>query len=433
MFARLVRESFLRNPKRKSLTAAALMVGMAVTTATLTVALDVGDRMAREFRSLGANLMITPQSDTLPVNIGGVDYRPVDEGAYLNQADLGKLKMIFWRHNILGITPFLDVPAEIQGSQPIRTTLIGTWYEHSLPVPDGTTFKTGLSVTHPWWKVQGRWFESGAKECVVGTSLAASYPGGMRPGMTISLAARDSTSPGAAQAIPLLVTGIASTGGAEDKAVLAPLSVAQDLSGHPGKVRQVFVSALTKPEDSLAGRDPKTLTATEYDQWFCSPYISSIQFQIKQSLPGTDVRAIRRVADTEGRILSRISTLLWIVTLAALTAAGLAVASTAATAILRRRAEIGIMKAIGGTNGMVSSIFLVEQMILATLGGAIGYFIGTGLARILGKSVFGVPATPRLILLPIVLGLAALVAVVGSVIPLRQAAHYDPAPILRGE
>ncbi len=89
MFARIVRQSFARNARRKILTAAALVVGMAVATATLTIALEVGDRMAREFRSLGANLLVTPQSDTLPVEIGGVDYRPVDEGAYLQEADLG--------------------------------------------------------------------------------------------------------------------------------------------------------------------------------------------------------------------------------------------------------------------------------------------------------------------------------------------------------
>src|SRR5208282_866330 len=133
MFARLVGESFVRNPRRKMLTAAALIVGMAVTTATLTVALEVGDRMAREFRSFGANLLVTPQSDTLPLEIGGVDYRPVDEGAYLNEADLGKLKTIFWRHNILGFTPFLDVPAYVRSAEDspaAPTTLIGTWYEH---------------------------------------------------------------------------------------------------------------------------------------------------------------------------------------------------------------------------------------------------------------------------------------------------------------
>ncbi len=65
MFARLLGESFARNPRRKLLTAAALMIGMAVATATLTIALEVGDRLAREFRSLGANLLVTPESDTL--------------------------------------------------------------------------------------------------------------------------------------------------------------------------------------------------------------------------------------------------------------------------------------------------------------------------------------------------------------------------------
>ncbi len=144
MFARLLGESFVRNPRRKVLTAAALVVGMAVATATLTIALEVGDRLAREFRSLGANLLVTPESDTLPVEIGGVDYRPVDEGAYLNEADLGKLKTIFWRHNILGFTPFLDVPALCFGRPVSATTLIGTWYEHEVPVPDGTKFKTGV-------------------------------------------------------------------------------------------------------------------------------------------------------------------------------------------------------------------------------------------------------------------------------------------------
>src|SRR3984885_10059463 len=137
MFTRLVGESFVRDPRRKLLTAAALMVGMAVATATLTVALEVGDRLAREFRSLGANLLVTSKSDTLPLEIGGVDYRPVDEGAYLPEASLGKLKMIFWRHNILGFTPFLDVPVSLRSGSATAAassgTLIGTWYRQDVP------------------------------------------------------------------------------------------------------------------------------------------------------------------------------------------------------------------------------------------------------------------------------------------------------------
>jgi putative ABC transport system permease protein len=429
MFGRLVRESFVRNPRRKVLVAAALVVGMAVATSTLTIALEVGDRLAREFRSLGANLLVTPQADTLPIEIGGVDYRPVNEGAYISEADLGKLKTIFWRHNILGFTPFLDVPTLVLGNTVTSTTLIGTWYQHDVLVPDGTRFSTGLSVTHPWWKIRGRWFHEGANEAVIGEALAAKDPDGFAIGKKIQVTHGHETN----AAWTLLVTGIASTGDSEDNSVLVPLSFAQGYSGHESQFRQLFVSALTKPADAFSERDPLKMMPTEYDRWFCSPYISSIGFQIKTVLPGTDVRTIRRVADTEGRILSRVGTLLWIVTLAALGAAALAVAATSATTVLERRAEIGVMKALGATNSLIAGIFLAEQLLLAVAGGAIGFVVGAALARTLGSSVFGTPASPRLILLPVVLGLAAIVAFVGSLIPLQRASHFNPAPILRGE
>ncbi len=215
--------------------------------------------------------------------------------------------------------------------------------------------------------------------------------------------------------------------------MLVPLSFAQEYSGHPGQFRQLFVSALTKPADALATRDPKSLTPTEYDRWFCSPYISSISYQIEQVLPGHDVHAIRKVADSEGRILTRISTLLWIVTLAALIAAGAGgrryVRGHGDRAAQRNRHHEGDRR----DERLVTSIFLAEQLMLALAGGAVGFVLGAVLARVLGSSVFGSPAPPRLVLLPVVLGLAALVALVGSLIPLRRAAHFDPAPILRGE
>src|ERR1700724_2469688 len=113
MFLRLVSDSFTRRPRRKLFTGAALALGMAVATAALSVSLDVGDRLAREFRSLGANLIVTPQADSLPLEIGGVDYRPVNSGAYLPESDLGKLKTIFWRNNMGGLAPRVEVSAQL--------------------------------------------------------------------------------------------------------------------------------------------------------------------------------------------------------------------------------------------------------------------------------------------------------------------------------
>jgi putative ABC transport system permease protein len=427
MFLRIVSDSFTRKPRRKVLTAAALALGMAVATATLEVALDVGDRLAREFRSLGANLLVTPASDTLPLEIGGVDYRPVDAGAYLPEGDLGKLKTIFWRNNVMGFAPFLDVPVAItpNDSQEVsREELIGTWHSHSVSVPDGSAFTTGTSATDPWWHVDGRWFSDAAEEGVAGAVLAKRL--NLRPGSKIRIDAGDHSH-------ALTITGVVSTGGREDNSILAPLAIAQDLAGRPAQYRRLLVSALTKPADAFSERDPASMTPVEYDRWYCSPYISSISHQIQQQLPGVEVRAIRQVAEGEGRILTRVSGLMWIVTFAALFAAALAVGATSATTVLERRSEIGLMKALGASRRAVGAFFAAEQLFLALVGGVLGYALGIVLARALGIGIFGVAPELRWILLPIVLVLAVVVALLGSLLPLGRASGVDPAPVLRGE
>lgn len=451
MFFRMVGESFLRNPRRKLLAAAALAAAMAVTTAALSLVLDVGDRLSREFRSLGSNLLVTPQSDSLPLEIGGVDYRPVDQGAYLKESDLGKLKTVFWRNNIIGFTPFLDVPATVGTGAPtsagaatsdavpaaVPATIVGTWFDHGVAVPDGSVFRTGLRITHPYWKISGGWFADGSNECVVGAGLAsrlglnASQPD--FASSTIQIHPNAGSESGAPAESSCAVTGVVTTGDANDNAILLPLEKAQRLSGRPDEVRRLFVSAMTKPEDSFSKHNPDKMSASDYDRWYCSPYISSIARQIEQVLPNSDVHAIRRVAETEGRVLARVSGLLWLVTLAAMAAAALAVAATSAASVIERRSEIGLMKALGGTNTLVNGIFLAEQLSLAVTGGLIGFLLGAILAHALGTSVFGVPASFRIALLPIILGAAALVAIFGSFVPLRRAARFEPATILRGD
>ena len=433
MFIRLLRESIARNPRRKLLAGAALVLGMAVATATLTVAVDVGDQLAREFQSFGANLLVTPQQDTLPVEIGGVDYRPVTEGAYLPVAELAKLKSIFWRHNILGFAPFLDSPVSVTKANPngsnseFASTLVGTWHKHALNVEDGSgTFTTGAAATSPWWKVDGRWFDERSQECLVGARLSREKQ--ISSGAQLIL-----SSPESPANATVVVTGIVSTGDSTDDAIVCPLSLAQKIAGKPGEFRRLSVSALTRPEDAFSRRDPNTMTPAEYDRWYCTPYISSIAHQIQEVFPGTRVQTVRRIAQTEGTVLSRVGLLFWIITVAAVLAAALAVAATSATSAIERRSELGLMKALGATNLLIGALFLSEQLLIALAGGVLGFAIGTGLARKLGETVFGVASPPRLLVLPVVLAIAALVSALASWIPLYRASRISPAPVLRGE
>jgi putative ABC transport system permease protein len=428
MFFRLIADNFARRPRQKVLTAAALALGMAVATAALSVSLDVGDRLSGEFRSLGANLVVTPEGDSLPLEIGGADYRPVNAGAYLPEADLPRVKSVFWRNNIVGLAPVLEVPVRLgRPALPARATAIGTWARHELPLSDGGVFATGIAKTNPWWQLEGNWFRDDARECTVGANLAKRN--GLKVGDRVELEAADP--PGGATA--LTATGILTSGGPEDDAVIVPLKIAQAMAGKPGQYRKLYVSALTKPEDDFARRDPKTMTAAELERWSCTPYVSSIAASIRQVLPGSEVRVVRRVADGEGRILNRVRSLLWLVTAASLLAAALAVGASSAASVIERRTEIGLMKALGAGSTTVGFLLAAEQLLLAFVGGCLGYAMGLLIARFLGAKIFGVPPDPSLLVLGVVLALASGVTLAGSALPLRRAARYEPAPILRGE
>jgi putative ABC transport system permease protein len=461
MFLRLVADSFGRRPRHKLLTGAALALGMGVATAALSVSLDVGDRLAKEFRSLGANLLVTPQADSLPLEIGGVDYRPVNAGAYLPEADLPKLKTIFWRNNIMAFAPILQVSARVASSSEelnafhggIEAQLIGTWASLPVFLSDGQIFTTGIEKTNPWFQIEGRWFAANAgepkrvnvplppgagaghtfaknpDECVFGAKLAKRLSLRIGDQALINVSNAEKVQ----HYLPCSVTGILSAGGAEDDALLMPLSRVQQLANRPSQYRKLYVSALTKPEDDFARRDPKTMNAGEFERWSCSPYVSSIAYSIKQILPGADVRVIRRVAEGEGQILTRVRMLLWLVTGTALLTAALAVGASSAASVIERRTEIGLMKALGAGSGTVGFLLAAEQLLLAFVGGGVGYALGIVLARLLGERIFGVAPEPSLIVFFVIVALAVGVTILGSTLPLRRASRYEPAPILRGE
>jgi putative ABC transport system permease protein len=416
MFVRLVYESFRRQKRRKLLAGAAIMLGVGVATAMIAVATDIGDKISRELRSYGANLVVTPQEDTLDVVIGGVNLKPPSDGGYLNEADIPKIKGMFWRNNIMGISPMLPVPIQIAGT---KTTLLGTYFSKQLTYGKDN-FTAGVLGTHPWWKVQGSWPQDDSVDILVGRALATQLA--YKPGDGVEFGGQQHR-----------ISGIISTGGDEDREIVAPISLAQQLSAHPGAVRQIYVSALTKPEDELARRDPKTLSPDMYDRWYCSPYAQSIVYQLQEAIPHSHAEMIRQVAHSEGTVLSRIKGLMLLITLAALLASALAVSSAMATAIFERRAEVGLMKALGAGKTTIAVLFFFEAALLALIAGAVGFIGGSALAHQIGRSIFGSNISIQPVLFPLILGMAVIVTFAGSAAAILRAMNFDPVYALRGE
>jgi putative ABC transport system permease protein len=427
MFLRLLFESFRRQKRRKSVALLAIALGMSIATAMIAVGNDIGDRISQELRSLGANLVVTPIEDTLDVNIGGVDLKPASEGAYIPESEIAKIKGIFWGHNIQGYAPFLSDQESFSSAHgSFKAELIGTYFAQPLRYGK-ESFTTGVRTVNPWWSVEGAWPQDlsgwpkqAPPDVLAGSKLA--QQNGLSAGDEIEIGGKK-----------LKISGILNSGGDEDQAIVAPLHIVQQILGRPNAVRRINVSALTKPEDAFARKDPSKMNPAVRDRWYCSPYANSIAYQIREALPNVRVEQVRQVEQNQGKVLSRVSGLMLLLTLAALIAAALAVSAAMAATILERRQEVGLMKSLGASNAAVAALFLTEAGFLALAGGLGGFVAGTLLTHRIGQRIFGSAIVVHPVVLAVVIFAALLVTFLGSAGAVRKAMRFDPAVVLRGD
>jgi putative ABC transport system permease protein len=399
MIVRFVRDSIRRSPKRKALIIAAIALGTSVATAMLGVMLSIGDKINVELRQAGANIVVTSKAAALTGGIGGVTTSVAGAANDIHEADVPNIKKIFWTLNITGYTPSL---AAHDGALTVQGVQFGS-----------------LRAMNPTWQVtQGAWATDTSNDCMAGAGLARRNA--WTAGNQIAVLGQ-----------PCKIAGIVSSGDEADDRILLPLATLQQLIHKPGLVDRVDVAALTKPEDDFARKDPKTMTSKEFERWNCTNYVTSIAHQIDDAIPGVEARPVRRVADSEGKVLDKISGLMMLVTFAALLSAGLTVWSLTATTMMERRGEIAIMQAIGGARWLVATLLGSEIALIGLAGGVIGAFTGIWLAKIVGQSVFHDAIEISSILPFLVMLAAVLVALAGAAQPLRRALRLEPAVILR--
>jgi putative ABC transport system permease protein len=420
MLFRILRESFLRGKRRKLIAITAITLGAGIATGLLNVAVNIGDKISRELKRYGANLILLPQADALPLEVAGVDYSALLTGGYLKEADLPKIKETFWRHNIVGFAPELPTRVALVVSPPQResVTLVGTWFDKSMPLQEQPQFRTGLRHVASYWQVHGEWARDEAPdEIMAGAEIARRF--NIHAGDSLRLEVNH-------QRENFFVRGLVTTGSVEEQQLFAPLAAVQRLSEQSGKVKEVIVSALTNPEDDFARKPIDQMTREEYDRWYCTPYISSIALQLREAVPGSEARVVRQVAASEGALLRKISLLMFLIALAIICTSILGVTSTMTTTVIERRKEVGLFRALGAEGRQISSVFLGEALIMGALGGMLGCGLGYLIAQQISWQIFGEIIEYNPLLLPVAVVIAILIAMLGSLLPLRKAFAFDP-------
>jgi putative ABC transport system permease protein len=412
MLFRIIKKSFLNQKKAMALMIVAITVGTAVSAALLTVSFDISEKVSRELRAFGANIIIEPKVEGL-ADISG-------KKRYLREQDIIKSKTIFWRHNIIGIAPFLETSADVQVNGATgRVALTGSWYERELPLPgEKGNFSAGIKTVSPWWNIYGKW-PGTPDEALVGISVSEKM--NVRPQDVIGIEGKDFT-----------VSGILETGGREDDRIFLELESLYSLKKMEGMVSRVLVSALSKPMDDFAYRDPDTMSQAEYEKWYCTGYITSIARQLEEVFTGSKARPIWNIAETEGRVLERLKVLIYFLSFVAIAASTIGVSTTMIMSLLRRTGEIGLMKSLGADSSKIIALFLTEGFIIGIVGGLSGYVVSFAVSQYIGVEIFHAGLERYDILLPISIGSAVCIAVAGSVLPIINALRIRPAIVMRG-
>ncbi len=296
-----------------------------------------------------------------------------------------------------------------------------------LVTPTGEEVDAGIKNLKTWWEVKGEWLKDDDLEGVMIGSLIAGK-NNIKIGDTINVKGTNETK-------KLTVRGIINSGGDDDEAIYTVLKTTQDLFGLEDKITMIEVSALTTPDNDLAkkaAQDPNSLTISEYETWYCTAYVSSISYQIQEVLTDSVAKPNRQVAESEGTILNKTELLMLLICILSSFASALGISNLITASVIERSQEIGLIKAIGGTNRRIILLILTEIVLTGIFGGIFGYIAGIGFTQIIGKTVFSSYIEPAVIVVPIDIALVFAVTIIGSIPAIRYLLTLKPTEVLHG-
>ncbi|HUY13663.1 MAG TPA: FtsX-like permease family protein [Terriglobia bacterium] len=398
LFWRLWFRSLVVRRPQAALALISLLVGATLASMLLNLYSDVHRKMTQEFRSYGANVILSSKgaASSGQASLGGL----MDEAAFAQVESLrSKVHGLAAAPVLYLVTRISRVPAEPRLPSFENIVVVGSEF-------------AALKALVPGWRVEAGAgdgpLEPGA--CAVGSHLARRFR--LKPGDSVKLAVMQNGGPAESEAGPQTfhVVRVVSTGSSEDDQIFVPLQSLQRLAGLEGKISLVEINI---PGQTAA--------------------IERGVHEMGAAFPRLEVRPIRQIVYSQGKVLHTIRGLLISLMSLILIIIALCVMATMTSIVLERRKDIAVMKALGASNQDVTRLFVMEGASLGLVAGLAGFIVGGFLAAEVGGRLFGVSLSVVWWTLPLVWGATILLAALATFFPVGMMRRIQPATALKGE
>jgi len=396
---RLALHAIRRNVLRSSLTVLGIVIGVAAVIAMVTIGAGATAKVTSDLASLGTNLLLVRPGQGQQGPGGARSDAPAfeieDARAILREVG-----------GVAAVAPTASKPAQaIVGSRNWSTSVTGS--------------TASFLDVRSWQLAGGRSFteseeRAGKAVCLIGATVQRELYGGRDP-----LAERMRLGKLSCEVIGTLQSkGESTFGQDQDDFVLVPLRFFQRRLAGNLEVGAIFVSA----------RDGASTSKVQAD-------LEQLLRERRRSASSDDdfsVRDMKEIATAVTGTTRVMTGLLGAVAAVSLLVGGIGIMNIMLVSVTERTREIGIRLAIGALEREVLAQFLIEAVVLSSVGGVVGIVVGLALA-IAGVRTLSLPFVfqPGIVVLAFVF--SAAVGVIFGYFPARQAARLDPIEALRHE
>jgi len=391
-------QAIVRNLLRSFLTTLGIIIGVASVVAMVHLGQSATRSVTESISGIGSNLLFvmpgTSQRGPAGVTTSAEPFDLDDAVAIQNEVG-GVL-----------VAPSVSATASVVYGNANETLAVQGTNNHFFVVRNH-----GLSRGRPFEDDE---MQSGAAVCIIGQTLVRDMYLDEDPLGTTLRVGRT-----ACQVIGVLEEKGESMGQDRDKTILMPAKAVQRRLLGKLDVQTIFVSAVV---DGTTRR--------------VQGEIEKLLRQRRHLAPGTDddffVRDTRDIAEALEQTTNTLTILLGAIAAVSLLVGGIGIMNIMLVSVTERTREIGIRLAIGARSKDVMAQFLVESIVLSTLGGVVGLVLGVG-GSLLAANKLKMPfeVSPGIMVLGF--SFSVIIGVVFGYFPARKAARLNPIDALRHE